>query len=263
MKRMKLMLVSVLAVLTMGLAVAQKATPISDFEYELTKDGMGISLKKYKGTDTEIVMPSEIEGIPVTELPKGMGPSFFSNSNKIVYVVLPSTITELPELFFVGCRSLKKVTLPDGLKKIGARAFERCESLTSIQIPDSVTEFQWDVFGSCSSLEKVTLPKNITRLSGTFANCGKLESLTIPNSVTEIGSYTFSGCTSLKSVNIPASCTEIDKSAFKNCRNLTEIIIPETIGEIKFRSEDCFRGCTSLPLATQAKLRRLGYKGEF
>lgn len=268
MKRMKLMLVSVLAVLTMGLAVAQKVTPISDFEYELTKDGMGISLKKYKGTDTEIVMPSEIEGMPVTEIPDGRRNKFFANYDKIVSVVLPSNLKALPALLFQKQKALKRVTLPDGLEDINFSAFEECPALESIEIPDTVTYIGSSAFRNCKSLQTVVLPKNLEQLQGAFTLCEKLETITIPDSVTKIDEWTFGGCKNLKSVNIPVSCERIENYAFAECESLSEIIIPESIEKIELfdkwsNGSSCFRNCKSLPLATQAKLRRLGYKGEF
>ena len=51
---------------------AAEANPASDFEYAVNKDG-GITITKYIGTDTDVVIPEKIEGKNVTVI--GEGPS--------------------------------------------------------------------------------------------------------------------------------------------------------------------------------------------
>jgi hypothetical protein len=78
----------------------------------------------------ELVIPAEIEGLPVTRILKA----------------------------FSGCRSLTSITIPDSVTFIGERAFWECSSLTSIAIPDSVTSIGDYAFMGCYELESIVVP---------------------------------------------------------------------------------------------------------
>lgn len=66
----------------------------------------------------------------------------------------------------------------------------------------------------------------------------------------------------LKSINLPVALQKIEGSAFRNIETLTELIIPDTLTQLSFGDDYVFSG-TNLPLATQKRLRQLGYKGTF
>ena len=86
----------------------------------------------------------------------------------------------------------------------------------------------------------------------------------------------FEDCKALKSITLPSTVEVIPTSCFSGCTSLEEIIIPETITKITFDTKTfddywgeetinksyAFSG-THLNLATQAKLKQLGYNGEF
>jgi hypothetical protein len=68
----------------------------------------------------------------------------------------------------------------------------------------------------------------------------------------------------LESINFPASLEGIGFGAFGSNENLKEIIIPDSLTSLSFSEVvDVFYGCRSLPLATQARLKQLGYEGSF
>ncbi|MBD5447916.1 MAG: leucine-rich repeat domain-containing protein [Treponema sp.] len=200
-------------------AKAAKPTPVNEFSRELTEDAGGVRILKYNGSAKSVVIPTEIEGLPVKEIDKS---AFYDNT------------------------TLKSVTIPDSVEKIGKSAFMNCESLTSVIIPDSVEKI--DEFVLC--------------------NCTALKSVTFGNSVQAIGNEAFDGCKSLKSVTLGNSVQEIGYAAFYNCTALQSLTIPDSLQKIKFvvRSYDGKNNAfkeTELPLATQARLKALGYTDSF
>ena len=76
----------------------------NDTEYEVA--GIGTA------TNTDIVIPSVFQGLPVTSI---------------------------GEMAFYDCSELTSVTIGNGVENIGVAAFYNCASLTSITIPNSVT----------------------------------------------------------------------------------------------------------------------------
>ena len=90
----------------------------------------------------------------------------------------------------------------------------------------------------------------------------KITAVVIEEGVTSLkGEDLFYKCPELKSVTIPASLTKIGAFAFAQCSALTEVKISEGT-EIDYGS-NAFEGCTSLSLATRAKIKASGYTGIF
>lgn len=176
---------------------------------------------------TEVEIPSEIDGIPVTVIGKAA---------------------------FQQCTELTLITIPQSIESIGYYAFNYCVRLTSISIPDSVTEVNTGAFKGCYSLINVRLPEKLDSLQTyLFTDCTSLTTIDIPQSVKSIEAHVFSGCTSLKSIELPEGLELIDGGAFRYCSELTEITIPETvtsIGAVAFA--DC-TGLTSITLPDSVK----------
>jgi hypothetical protein len=138
--------------------------------------------------------------------------------------------------------------LPQNLEKLGAFAF----------------------FGT--AITSITLPPKLTMIEGgTFRFCKNLTSIVIPEGVIEIGrddrmgGGAFSGCTALTSVTFPSTIKKISTQAFEDCSALITITIPDTVETIEMGYGDGapFAGCSKVNLASQARLKRLGYTGKF
>ena len=234
----------------------------------------------YTSLSGDIVLPSKIEGKPVT----GIGDRAFSGCKGLASITIPNSVTSIGWSAFNNCSSLTSITIPDSVTSIGDEAFDDCEKLTQINvdkantvyssvngvlfnknktelirypegkadtsysIPDSVTSIVIGAFYNCSSLTSITIPDSVTSIGiGAFYNCSSLTSITIPNSVTSIGNFAFFRCSSLTSVTIPNSVTSIGDSAFSWCSSLTSITIPNSVTSIGDRA---FAGCSSLTSVT-------------
>ena len=131
----------------------------------------------YEGL-TSIVIPDEIEGLPVTEIAEGA----FARCKNLEDVVFPSGITEIPNSVFYGSRKIKNVTISDGVTAIGAAAFYDCVSLEDITIPEGVKVIKNGAFAHCISLKKVTLPESVATIEeAAFQLCDGLTDITIKN----------------------------------------------------------------------------------
>ena len=219
-----------------------------------------ITITGYHGNSADLVIPSEIEGKPVTEI---MGDKYGQTGGA-----------------FYGFKSLKSIVIPNSVRTIGHNAFRNCESLRSIIIPEGVEEIDDYAFANCTSLKSVTLPKSICRVgsdvflfcdnieevhySGTlrqwfdlygsyldgssfngwiytypceygaklFIDGQELKNLTIPDGIDVIPNKVFFGCSSIVEVIIPEGVYYIGDGAFAKCYNIKRISIPISVNVI-------------------------------
>ncbi len=223
----------------------------NNFEYTVGENEVIIDKFKDKGA-TEAIIPSEIDGYPVTEIGEyafygctgltsvtipdsvtSIGYYVFSGCSSLTSVKIPDSVTSIGNSAFRGCTGLTSVTILNGVTSIGDSAFSCCTGLTSVTIPDSVTSIGNYAFDGCTGLTSVTIPDSVTNMgNGAFSDCTGLTSVTIPNSVTSIGESAFYGCTGLTSVKIPDSVTSIGNLTFYDCSSLTSVTIPNSVTSI-------------------------------
>lgn len=98
-----------------------------------------IIITGYKGDQTELVIPREIDGKNVTEI----GGSAFSGCSSLTSVMIPESVTSIGIYAFFNCSSLVNVTIPENVTSIAAFSFEGCSSLAHITIPESVTNIEY------------------------------------------------------------------------------------------------------------------------
>lgn len=209
-----------------------------DFLYRVEgeSDNPEVTIYSYVGSDTDVTVPSEIKGKPVTTL----------------------------HGTFSGKETVKKVTVPEGVRLIEYHAFHGCTALTTVVLPSSLEEMTEYTFYQCTNLKTVSLDTANSKLTKigrySFAYCEKLTGFDIPSSLKELEEFVFAYCSSLKKIIIPDTVEKIDISAFRMCTNVTEIKIP---GTVKEASEFALFGCdkvitAELPISmvTLANLQR-------
>lgn len=181
-----------------------------------------VTITGYTGDAAEVVIPAEIEGVPVTSI----GGDAFENCSGLTSIVLPEGVTSIGSRAFAECSSLTSIVLPDSLTSIGSASFSDCTSLYNIDIPDGVIYIEDWTFFCCSGLTSIMLPDSTTYIGErAFGGCNSLASIDIPDSVNYIGFSAFSKCNSLTSIELPDSLTYISSSALNYCTNLTDIYV--------------------------------------
>ena len=205
-------------------------------EYE---QGDTLEITGYTGNDTEIVIPSQIDGKLVTAL----GQYVFYDQKNLTSVIIPEGVTEIKSNAFSGCSNLVNITIPEGVVSIDS-AFSGCSKLKEIALPESLEYIGESTFRACTNLTEITIPENVTEIGGhAFSNCSSLTSVTIPEGVTDIKESLFRFCDNLTEVIIPKSITNIGDEAFLDCAKLNGITIPAGVTSI---GEGVFGGCSSL-----------------
>jgi len=130
-----------------------------------------------------------------------------------------------------------------------------------------VIEIGRDAFSNCS-FSSVVLPKGLTVVTG-FSR-SNIKNITIPEGVTRIDYKAFYWSQALETVVFPSTLKEIGPDAFEGCSNLVSITVPGTLASLKFTDGpqgsgplSVFKDCKKLNLASQAAVKKLGYKGSF
>ena len=215
----------------------------------------GTILKKYKGNQSEVILPQGVTSI---------WDLAFASCKSLASITIPDSVTSIGDEAFEGCESLMSIVIPDGVMSIGDSAFEGCESLMSIVIPDGVTSIGNYAFYGCESLMSIVIPDSVTSIGeNAFRGCESFASIEvspgnaiyysagncliekqsktliagcknsiIPRDVTAIGENAFRGCKSLASITIPDSVTSIGEEAFEYCSSLTSVTIGNGVTSI-------------------------------
>ncbi|RKN70538.1 cadherin-like beta sandwich domain-containing protein [Paenibacillus ginsengarvi] len=214
-----------------------KAALSGDFSYTDNGDGTA-AITSYMGTDTDVIIPSVLEGLAVT----GIGKDAFFGRN-LASVTLPDTLTSIGVRAF-GSNHLTSLTIPDsvmtigdyaflsnsltsltlsnGLKSIGIYAFTVNNKLTSVILPEGL-EYVGDSAFYRNQLTHVTFPNSMTGIGSSAFRYNQITSIELPDHLESIGSYAFDG-NKLTNIEIPESVKSIEHYAFIN-NALTQVTI--------------------------------------
>jgi hypothetical protein len=234
------------------------ASPVSDFTYEILEGQDTITA--YTGSDEHVVNPSEIEGLPVIEIPaqvEKINNFAFAGCLHLSRVTLPASVTEIGASVFIYCPELTEISVSENNPNYSSRdgvLFDK-EQTTLIRhpsnraiveyiIPETVKKITDRAFDYCKNLLTVVIPAGLTTIDpGAFERCSSLQRIDIPNTVTNIGMLAFTLCLQLKEVNIGNGVTHIESGAFRSCPQLREIIIPDNVLSL---GDSSFAVCTGL-----------------
>lgn len=242
-------LIFLMSVLGMGSLFAQKASPESDFKYDLNEAGDGIVIQAYLGKGGDVVIPSKIEDMPVVGLKLQIIHNF--DLAPITSLIFPDSVTFIE--FEAGMGEiqnlkLKKLVLPKNLKVISEGLFAANINLTELVLPENLEEIGERAF------ERLGL------------NTKKgIKSIVFPKTLKRIGFMAFSSCPTLESITIPESIEYIGNQAFEFSENLVSVTMPKK--QIEYGDEDggpnTFQGCPKLTLKERKKIKDTGYTGKF
>lgn len=234
-----------------------------------------VTITKYTGTESTVILPSTINSWPVTKI----GEAAFQDNTTITSVTIPASVTEIGSNAFAGCTNLTSVnyagdwsnlTIQSGNPAVQDAANELLfdfdfilnntavivirykGTAADVTIPsrykgNPVTMIDHAAFFN-SAVTSVTIPDSVTSIDdNAFGFCSQLTNISIPNSVTSIGFSAFAHCTSLKSITLPSSLSFISGALFLGCSQLTTIHIPVSVTSI---GNNAFADCPSLMTVT-------------
>lgn len=156
--------------------VSMTANAVGNLYY--TESNGTIKITNCNELAEEVVIPAEIDGIPVTAIEK----EAFKFCKKLTSVRIPNSITSIGNYAFYVCSSLTSLTIPDSVIYINDHAFESCSKLKSVKLSENIKSINRFAFSSCESLTSIIIPENVTYIENhAFYDCTALEEITILN----------------------------------------------------------------------------------
>lgn len=222
-------------------SVPPTENPKTDFQYEISTNGDAVYINKYIGASRNVVIPSQIDGLPVATIKGIVGESGYLQEGvfegcDIQSVIIPESVTGIGLYAFKDCKELVQITIPDNLEILIDGAFQNCKKLESIDLSATkLTQLNELTFYDCVNLKEIALPSGITRICAkAFYNCSSLLEIHLPEELVRMDDAAFVNCTSLKVVTVPAKLKlfSLEISAFRDVPALEKIIFEEGREEI-------------------------------
>lgn len=226
------------------------------FKYNIYSDHIELDGIK-KGTEP-VVIPAEIDGLPVTDWNYNTSLNFslsrgfsIAEDNKYFEIIDDCLICtySMTDIGYIGEYRLENdtYTIPDGIKIIANSAHASDLWMHHINIPDSVEILGFGAFQG-SSLEDLYVPKNVHEIGDCALNAGRISSLELspenPYFDMVDGAIMNEEHTELVHVApyiesdnyvIPEGIDTIGGNAFINCRKMKAVTIPSTYtGDYRF-----------------------------
>lgn len=144
-------------------------------------------------------------------------------------LIVPKSISEIPESFCENCINLKNVIFSGSVTKIGSKAFSECTSLEMITGTANIAEVGSYAFYNDSSVDfDETLFKLEIADDYAFAYCNNINFESLSENIKHIGAYSFLYCYKLTKAVIPSCITEIPEGAFRGA-HISNLIISEGV----------------------------------
>ncbi|MBR4247351.1 MAG: leucine-rich repeat domain-containing protein [Treponema sp.] len=158
-----------------------KPAPETDFETELTEEGNGVIITKYKGSAKNVVIPATIQGLPVVEVGGFSSVCHEIKDGAAKTVVIPEGVQFIRREGFFGLENLETVVFPSSLRVIGEEAFKKCTNLKNAALNEGLIGIGEEAFAD-TDISSVALPKSLRFLDRlVWAGCNNLSEINIPD----------------------------------------------------------------------------------
>lgn len=244
-----------------------------DFEYALTNDVA--RLVKYSGDDTELVLPSELDGYSLTAVEAGA----FAGNSVLQTLEIGNSVVNVASGALSGCTALEKLSIGSSVAVFDPFDLDESVALEGIDVantngvfasvdgvlyngdktvllfcprglksekltlPQGLLTVGERAFAECAGITSAVVPSGCELSAFSFFHCTSLQSVTLPQGLTAIPDRCFFGCVALKSVAVPAGVTTVGELAFFGCVALAKVSLPSTVTSI---GDDVFKCCSAL-----------------
>lgn len=190
----------------------------------------------YTGSDVDVVIPREINGVTVTAIDRNAFEACRDYTNTktssdrtewvhLRSVVIPETVKAIGDDLFSYCQQLETVVCYAPLETTGGTAFMLCRSLNNVIFVNGVREIGSYAFDSAGPLNNLYFGRHLDKIDDYAFNHSSISSFVAD--ATEIG-FSFPCCESLTSLHFTAKVKTYNENVASDCPNLTEICFEST-----------------------------------
>lgn len=231
---------------TNNVKAADKEITSGDYTYVKESNGKTsyAVLTSYRGSETNLVIPEELDGLQVKAISQG-----FEKNLKIKSIILSKNIAPAKETH----RDLEVLNEIETLEEIRVAkdnlsyqaqdgvlyskdkkqlfSYPKSKKSETYNMPASVKKVEeFNALINLKYLKNLTLSKNLSVTPS--CNDSSIESVTIPGQIGGIDESSFENCNKLNKVTITKGLRFIDDYAFFECKALKEIKLPEGLQSI-------------------------------
>lgn len=195
-------------------------------------------IRAYTGTDIDVVVPSEIDGVTVVgfadynafaSCQDYTDTETETNQTDWVHLrtlVLPETIRELPDSMLSYCQQLETFVCYAPLESTGKNQFMLCRSLNNVIFVNGVRKIDNYAFDSAGPLGNLYFGEHLDTICSQAFNFANLTFFVADTQNVEYGAFT--ECQKLTSLHFTGKVKSFSENCIINCPSLAEI---------------CFDGC--------------------
>lgn len=211
----------------------------TSISYKTTDSEASVHVIPNKSTVTEVTIPDEYEGLPVTVINDFAG----VNLEYVTKITIGKNVREISDWAFGNSRKITTFEVDDEnpylcdvdgviytkdmkvllfyppARNIETSKNDKGEDISTItyEIPEGVETIRSKAFYKCYELTEITLPSTLKSIEEkAFFRCN-LKAVTLPENLTFIGKDAFAYCYGIQELTIPSSVAQIDEYAFYNC----------------------------------------------
>lgn len=224
----------------------------ADFEIEMQNGS--VTVLSYKGTNEHLIIPSEIDGLPVTAIGDG---AFAVVKEELPENTDEKTEEKAPQL------QLETLVIPESVTQIGKGILAGCETLHSLQTPlmgegKEGRQYLGYLFGAERHEDNARdIPASLKCLRLTarwqvlpayaLFDCNDLICVSFPEALTVVEKYALFNCASLKQIDGLEKIVTFGDRALMNCSDLQIITLGNALEAVGFGA---FEGCHSVRAIT-------------
>ena len=159
------------------------------------------------------------------------------NGNEITTLVIPDSMSEIPDRINEWCTKLEKVVISEEnpyymvkdqmifRRNDGALFLCFRQASGKVTVPEETPSIMNSAFSGCDKVTEIVVPDSVVTILGdAFKNCTSLRKIVLPRKLNFIGPRSFEGCTSLEDIYFGGSEVAWDYYAERN-----DLRVPEGV----------------------------------
>ncbi len=227
--------------LVLSLSACSKNEANLTFELNAAKDGYVLTL--VENVPDDFTVPSEYEGLPVTEI--GTRAFMGTKGDKVKKLTIPESVKVFQEEACKGLMLLTDLYVPSvkWLCEIEAPIGSNGE-VVAYSTPMSYAE---NLYIGGQKVTEIVVPEGVTKINaGAFKDTEMITSVKLPDGLVEIGTEAFRGLYELGEITVPESVTTLGRYAFAHCYAMKSATLNNPELMIHKGSFDVFYKCDEL-----------------